>query len=178
MEGPGRQVYNLYEQLRSRGSVRLELWCGIDCREYFTLSNHPPGPPPPSPVIKRRRRRHRRTRKSSPELSNEKFNGRAAQAPSNGRGAGALPLTHQDVTEPPWNGQEVRDIAQDIAPRRPRKQTVSPSLNNETLGPLEDFRERSEPLLTLQEQTLPTHPSWMVQTQIPTMSAIHTLDMF
>ena len=69
MEGSGRQVYNLYEQLRSWGTVWLELWCGLDGREYFTLSNHHLGPPPPSPplqVIKRQCRWHRTRRRSSP----------------------------------------------------------------------------------------------------------------
>ena len=116
MEGSGRQVYNLYEQLRSRGAVRLELWCGLDGREYFTLSNHPPGPPlpsPPSPVIKRRRRRHRTRRRSSPtfgpgaDQQDVDFNGRAAQTlPSNGRGVGALPAKIRDDSELLRNGRD------------------------------------------------------------------------
>ena len=115
MEGSGRQVYNLYEQLRSQGAVRLELRCGLDGREYFTFSNHPPGPPPPSPVIKRRRRRHRTRRRSIPtpsELPSKTSNGRAAPTlPTNGRDVKGLPANIRDVSGPLKDGRVVRNIS-------------------------------------------------------------------
>ena len=42
MEGSGKQVYDLYSQLRSPGiPAFLKLWSGIDGLKYFTLSHHP-----------------------------------------------------------------------------------------------------------------------------------------
>ena len=64
--------------------MRLELWCGLDVRVHFPLSNHPIWPPPPSPsslVIKRRRKRKEREEEASlPPQNCPSRHGRAARS--------------------------------------------------------------------------------------------------